>query len=57
MANFRHGVSKASIDAVLVSLKTAVSSGELTMGDIRYFLDRARKILMPRLPRQDERSA
>ena len=57
MVRFQHGVSKSSIDAVLACLRTAVSSGELTMLDIRYFLDGARKILLPRLRQKEERSA
>lgn len=48
MARFQGGVSKASVDAALVCLDSAVKSGSLSIQDIRYILDRVRRIIIPR---------
>ncbi len=50
---FAYGVDRSSVDAAITCLEAAVASGQLTQRDVRYILDRTRKVILPKMERED----
>jgi hypothetical protein len=50
---FAYGVDQASVDAAITCLEAAVASGRLSHRDVRYILDKTRKVILPKLEREE----